>query len=79
MLQWVLSSGGYRGLHPDAKALLEGMRGKEEELQRAAREESCRRAAEEAKQKEAEKSSFLSKGAWGALDKLKLEGGEKHE
>jgi len=72
MLNWLPGSGGYRGLHPEAQALLEEMRKKESELREAAWKLEQKRAEEQARKKQAEKESFLGKGAWDALNGLKL-------
>ncbi len=72
MLDWVPASRAYRGLHPDAKALLEEMRGMQGELLEQAHLEKQRRADEEARRVKAEKSGFLGKGIWDKLDGLDL-------
>lgn len=72
MLRWVQASGGYRALHPDAQALLERIRSAQDRAAELRRANQPRRAVAEVKRKESEKSGFLSKGAWGALDDLKL-------
>ncbi|MDO8623946.1 MAG: hypothetical protein Q7R54_01190 [bacterium] len=74
MLRWRSASGGYRGLHPEAQALLEEMRGKQGELREQSRLSEQLRAEEEAREKQAEKEGFLGAkaGVWGALNGLKL-------
>lgn len=83
ILNWRAASGGYRGLHPDAKDLLEKIRIAQEkarglEMRRglvAAKAEGKRAAAEivaNAQREEARKPDFLSTGTWDKLNDLKL-------
>lgn len=72
MLRWRFASGGYRALHPAAQTLLEEMRVRQEELREQARQAEQLRAEKLAQEEQAKKDGFLSKGAWGGLDNLKL-------
>lgn len=70
MLRWVPASGRYRGLHPDAQALLEEMGGKQGELREQSRLAEQLLAEEKAKTEQAKKDGFLGKGIWDKLGGL---------
>lgn len=77
MLLWSKGSRKYQGLHLDAQKLLEEFREKSErlqEVQKPTERPPTKRVptVAEQKQRKPEKSDFLSKGTWDALDGLKL-------
>lgn len=71
MLPWVTGSRRYQGLHPEARELLEEFRTKAEKLWETRKGAHFNPEAT-GQTRGPDKSDFLSKGAWDALDGLKL-------